>query len=645
MQKPHLPPSTFITLAVLLAIATCYLIRALMPESIPPKALQVTNAEWSPSPSSPSSSSSINSSETTSPVFPIKLGYTIHSQLPPGTPCCSGTYRLTIPQETLAKHLHTHHPAIFLPAIGGDFTIHLNGSQLNVSKRSDHSSVGPLIPIEVDQVSGNLALEIAISGTPTPYNGLWKAPLLIGDYYDLFDYMETDRLTQIIIPTLNGICMILFAGLFLFLYRVTQKQAGFFLAIGTAFVFYAVFDFYLSGFVRHQNLYFGFVTHYPVRGLVGIGTFLIVVSFLEIISDAEHRITRIEKKLTIGLIVGLALLNLILGIAGQWVAIVWMVSISMLISFWPLMRWPFRNSVRSWYGFVTLFVVFFALFSTAADTVKLVSRLFQIQMNYGYFSRYTAVVLIVAAIFLSAIFFQKIFVTIEKERIRLMKSQGISRAIKMLAHDIRKPFSILKLGLNTLEARPLDAKDEYVRRLKAELSKHTATVNSMLSDIMEFGGTCRLAVEEADVSELLRETLDETAPLYSHRKIEVRTEITDGFLAAIDRLKIKRVLQNVLNNAFQAVRSEGTIKVAVRPGLENKLLIEIFNTNSFLPEDKRKIIFDEFYTSDKADGTGLGLAIAKEFVEAHGGRIWCGSVKGEGTWFWVELSAKTPAQA
>jgi hypothetical protein len=97
--------------------------------------------------------------------------------------------------------------------------------------------MGPLIPIDLDQVSGDLELEIVISGTPTPYNGLWKASLLSGDYYNLFDYMETDRLTQIIIPTLNGICMIWFAGLFLFLYRVTQKQARFFLAIGTAFIF------------------------------------------------------------------------------------------------------------------------------------------------------------------------------------------------------------------------------------------------------------------------------------------------------------------------------------------------------------------------------------------------------------------------
>ena len=207
----------------------------------------------------------------------------------------------------------------------------------------------------------------------------------------------------------------------------------------------------------------------------------------------------------------------------------------------------------------------------------------------------------------------------------------------MLAHDVRKPFSILNLGLNVLEARPPEAKNEYAKKLKAELNKHTDNVNSMLADIMEFGGACRLTVEETDVADLVREIVQETTPLFENKGIEVRTEFSGGLQAAVDRLKIKRVVQNILNNAFQAVGSDGLVKVGVRHGTGNKVLIEIFNTKSFLPEDKRKRIFDEFYTSDKADGTGLGLAIAKEFVEAHAGRIWCGSVKGEGTWFWVEV--------
>jgi signal transduction histidine kinase len=43
-------------------------------------------------------------------------------------------------------------------------------------------------------------------------------------------------------------------------------------------------------------------------------------------------------------------------------------------------------------------------------------------------------------------------------------------------------------------------------------------------------------------------------------------------------------------------------------------------------------------------GTGMGLAIVKRIVDTHGGRIWVGSVQGEGTVFNVALPLEEGGQ-
>lgn len=65
-----------------------------------------------------------------------------------------------------------------------------------------------------------------------------------------------------------------------------------------------------------------------------------------------------------------------------------------------------------------------------------------------------------------------------------------------------------------------------------------------------------------------------------------------------------------------------------------------------IPPEMKDKIFDMF-TEAKRIGTkgeqpfGMGLAIAKQIVEAHGGIIWCESVPGIGTTFYVELPSKS----
>jgi len=52
----------------------------------------------------------------------------------------------------------------------------------------------------------------------------------------------------------------------------------------------------------------------------------------------------------------------------------------------------------------------------------------------------------------------------------------------------------------------------------------------------------------------------------------------------------------------------------------------VLDSGPGVPMEEREAIFEAFYRGragafGRAEGTGLGLAIAREFTEAHGGRI------------------------
>jgi two-component system sensor histidine kinase GlrK len=95
-----------------------------------------------------------------------------------------------------------------------------------------------------------------------------------------------------------------------------------------------------------------------------------------------------------------------------------------------------------------------------------------------------------------------------------------------------------------------------------------------------------------------------------------------------DREKLRSVVDNLLGNAVKFTPGGGTISVAARIAGEGgtEAVIDVVDSGPGVPPDERDAVFNSFFrgraqASARIEGTGLGLAIAREFTEAHGGRI------------------------
>ncbi len=100
----------------------------------------------------------------------------------------------------------------------------------------------------------------------------------------------------------------------------------------------------------------------------------------------------------------------------------------------------------------------------------------------------------------------------------------------------------------------------------------------------------------------------------------LRAECPADLSVTLDKLKMKQALVNVLRNALAASPPGGD--VVVRAGARaGSVDVAVSDSGPGIPEADREAVFAPFFTT-KEHGTGLGLAIAREFTEAHGGRLW-----------------------
>lgn len=225
-------------------------------------------------------------------------------------------------------------------------------------------------------------------------------------------------------------------------------------------------------------------------------------------------------------------------------------------------------------------------------------------------------------------------------RVCARELEAVAQTTQMLAHDVRKPFSTLKIALEAIAASD-DAR--YIQRIAGDLrvrvERDRARAEALLADVMEVGAERRYEVEPQLLSPMVDEALDMVMSA-AMRQVPVTKDIPADAWVAVDRTRLLRVLVNVLDNALQATPDGGqiTVKAAKRGG---RVEISVHNTGSFVPETDREKLFEPFFTKGKKGGTGLGLAVTRKIVAGHGGDIRCES-DGAGTQFVWDVANATP---
>ena len=202
----------------------------------------------------------------------------------------------------------------------------------------------------------------------------------------------------------------------------------------------------------------------------------------------------------------------------------------------------------------------------------------------------------------------------------------IARTTQALAHDIRKPLSLIEVTLDLLAAAP--SKDDYIRVLdKATVSVMRAknSVLNMLEDLLVLGRDIQLIIRPIGLTEILVDSLGQEAQLTSEKNIKIFWELDHQTKVNIDARRFERVFLNMFSNAIEAIPSVGFIRIRSKQLNDGWIELKLINNGSGIGKIDLEKVFEAFYTHNKPTGTGLGLSIAQKIVQAHGGSISCKS--------------------
>lgn len=219
------------------------------------------------------------------------------------------------------------------------------------------------------------------------------------------------------------------------------------------------------------------------------------------------------------------------------------------------------------------------------------------------------------------------------------KLASIGRLAAGVAHEINNPLAIINQKAGLVEDyMEMTGDFDYKKEMAAALTGIDQSVErcrKITHRLLGFARHTDVHAEEIDINQLLTEVSAFVAREASYSQVQIVFSLAKEPLPIVsDRGQLQQVFLNIINNAIDAIGTNGEIRITTRQQDAGHVLVEIADNGSGMSEETRQRLFEPFYTTKATGkGTGLGLSIVYGIIEKLGGNIKVASELGEGTVF------------
>ena len=234
---------------------------------------------------------------------------------------------------------------------------------------------------------------------------------------------------------------------------------------------------------------------------------------------------------------------------------------------------------------------------------------------------------------------------------------------RRMAHEIKNPLTPIQLSAERIirnyergaGGKPEPRFEEVVREGTSTIVREVAALQRMVEEFSRFARLPEARPVEASLNAVVRDAVS----LYAERLDGIRMEcrLSDDLpMLWLDTEQIKRVLVNLIDNAVEALASDGkdsgngstaasgasqersiTLESSYLTATDSVRVTVADTGHGISRRDRDKLFLPKFSTRKR--GTGLGLAIVSHIIADHKGRVWVEDNQPRGARFIIELPA------
>lgn len=215
--------------------------------------------------------------------------------------------------------------------------------------------------------------------------------------------------------------------------------------------------------------------------------------------------------------------------------------------------------------------------------------------------------------------------------------------IATLTHDLKVPIvaesNILEFLINGKFGDITDSQREAISNMKVCSDELLELVQILLETYKVKETGIDLYKENLELPPLVWAIIEEMRSIGDKSGIKINFHCNEHYMVHADKIQLKRVIKNLIQNAISHSESNKDIDVKIAQ-TSDFTTVTIVDYGKGIPKENIDKIFNKYYSTAKKFrkiGTGLGLFLSQQIIKSHGGEIIVTSEENVHTEFCIKI--------